>query len=268
MRSKLGHDFSQVRIHTDRQAAHSAAALQARAFTIGTDIAFAEGQYAPDSADGQRLLTHELTHVMQGGAETGPSEAETRQLTMSQPDDPAEREAETVSQQASSSRGTMTHPSVTPTATVHRAFWNDTNLKDDFWGTKELLGEKWGGVADSAMSSFWDIAGATPFGAAAGEVIDIGKTGIAEGASLTNHLLGNDEQAAKDSDAASRFTHDMEIGALGEIPVFGQGLAAVTGLWDGASAIDRATGGVPAPLSGDIWDEQPVHLDNIIESIL
>lgn len=58
-------DFSGVRLHTDNAAAASAKALGARAFTIGKDIAFANGQFAPHTAAGQKLLAHELAHVEQ-----------------------------------------------------------------------------------------------------------------------------------------------------------------------------------------------------------
>lgn len=62
---RFGADFSQVRVHTDPRTAESARALDARAFTIGRDIAFAAGQFSPDSESGRRLLAHELTHVLQ-----------------------------------------------------------------------------------------------------------------------------------------------------------------------------------------------------------
>jgi hypothetical protein len=62
---RFGHDFSQVRVHTDRQAAETARAVKARACTLGRDIAFGAGQYAPGTAAGARLLAHELTHVVQ-----------------------------------------------------------------------------------------------------------------------------------------------------------------------------------------------------------
>jgi hypothetical protein len=65
MEPRFGHDFSQVRVHTDAQAAESARAMRARAYTVGRDIVFANGAYDPRSADGQRLLAHELTHVVQ-----------------------------------------------------------------------------------------------------------------------------------------------------------------------------------------------------------
>lgn len=65
MEPKFGHDFSRIRIHTDTQASQSADAIQAHAYATGNDIVFAQGKYAPGSADGQKLLAHELTHVVQ-----------------------------------------------------------------------------------------------------------------------------------------------------------------------------------------------------------
>ncbi len=68
---RFGADFSQVRLHTDRRAAESARAVNALAYTLGRDIAFGSGQYAPESERGKRLLAHELAHVTQtGGAQT------------------------------------------------------------------------------------------------------------------------------------------------------------------------------------------------------
>lgn len=65
MEERLGFDFSGVRVHTDAQAAHSARAVNARAYTIGSDVVFGAGEYAPRSREGQRLIAHELTHVRQ-----------------------------------------------------------------------------------------------------------------------------------------------------------------------------------------------------------
>lgn len=62
---RFGYDFSGVRIHTDSRASETASALKARAFTIGSDIMFGSGEYAPDTDTGQRLMSHELTHVVQ-----------------------------------------------------------------------------------------------------------------------------------------------------------------------------------------------------------
>jgi len=68
MEPRFGRDFSDVRIHADSQAAASAEAVNARAYTVGSHIAFGSGQYAPGSPSGQRLLAHELTHVVQQSA--------------------------------------------------------------------------------------------------------------------------------------------------------------------------------------------------------
>ncbi len=62
---RFGHDFRQVRIHIDQQAAAAARALNARAFTLGRDIFFGAGQFAPSSGAGRRLLAHELVHTIQ-----------------------------------------------------------------------------------------------------------------------------------------------------------------------------------------------------------
>jgi Domain of unknown function (DUF4157) len=62
---RFGHDFSHVRIHTDARAAQTTKALNARAFTLGSDIAFAASEYKPETDAGRLLLAHELTHVVQ-----------------------------------------------------------------------------------------------------------------------------------------------------------------------------------------------------------
>ena len=64
---RFGHDFGQVRIHADNSAAQAARAVQARAYTVGSDVVFGAGQYAPATTQGRRLLAHELTHVVQQG---------------------------------------------------------------------------------------------------------------------------------------------------------------------------------------------------------
>jgi hypothetical protein len=68
---RFGHDFGQVRLHTDSRAAGLAASLHASAFTLGNDVYFASGRYAPATAEGQRLLAHELTHVLQQNGRRG-----------------------------------------------------------------------------------------------------------------------------------------------------------------------------------------------------
>jgi Domain of unknown function (DUF4157) len=62
---RLGVDLSQVRVHEDPEAAGSAKAIAARAYTLGNHIVFGAGQHAPGTTEGRRLLAHELTHVVQ-----------------------------------------------------------------------------------------------------------------------------------------------------------------------------------------------------------
>jgi hypothetical protein len=91
MEPRLGHDFSRVRVHTDEEAAESARAVGAAAYTVGRDVVFGSEQYQPGMRAGRRLLAHELTHVaQQGGSRPGSSNI----LTVEAPDSGAEREAE------------------------------------------------------------------------------------------------------------------------------------------------------------------------------
>jgi len=91
--SLLGADFSSVRIHTDEQAGASALALGARAYSLGPDVVFAPGHYAPNTTTGRELLTHELWHVKQDG---GRQPAGDERVRVDSPDSPQERQAEEV----------------------------------------------------------------------------------------------------------------------------------------------------------------------------
>jgi len=64
---RFGQDFSDVRVHTGQEADEAARSINAEAFTIGSDIAFARGNYQPGTRRGKELLAHELTHVRQQG---------------------------------------------------------------------------------------------------------------------------------------------------------------------------------------------------------
>jgi hypothetical protein len=65
---RLGADLSGVRVHTDLGAGVLADRVRARAFTVGRDVFFGSGEWAPGSMDGRRLLAHELAHTLQSGA--------------------------------------------------------------------------------------------------------------------------------------------------------------------------------------------------------
>lgn len=76
--ARLGHDFSRVRVHADDAAAASARARSAKAYARKEEIVFAAGQYRPETAQGRRLLAHELAHVaqQQSGGSANPAQAE------------------------------------------------------------------------------------------------------------------------------------------------------------------------------------------------
>ena len=65
MEARFQHDFSGVRVHADGRAARSAQAVNANAYTVGQDVVFDAGRFAPKTHEGQRLIAHELTHVVQ-----------------------------------------------------------------------------------------------------------------------------------------------------------------------------------------------------------
>jgi hypothetical protein len=85
----LGDNLRDVRVHDGPEADALARSVQARAFTVGSDLFFAQGEHRPGTAAGDRLLAHELTHVVQqrGAPAEGP-------LTVSQPGDASEHEAD------------------------------------------------------------------------------------------------------------------------------------------------------------------------------
>jgi hypothetical protein len=91
MEARFGHDFAAVRLHRDARAAESARAVAARAYTVGEDIVFASGGYAPQTTDGERLLAHELVHVVQG--RRGGVAERPATLTVGSTTAPEEREA-------------------------------------------------------------------------------------------------------------------------------------------------------------------------------
>lgn len=99
MERAFGHDFSTVRVHTDDRAAEAARGIRARAFTVGSDIYFARAAYDPHTADGRRLLAHELTHVVQ---QSDPAAAGTEW----RPESAAEREADSAASRVSTGGST------------------------------------------------------------------------------------------------------------------------------------------------------------------
>ncbi len=116
LEESMGADFGSVRVHTGPQAEALNQSLSARAFTTGSDVFFARGEYQPGSSTGRELLAHELTHVVQQGAArevrrkcaeceeeerkaAGEAPALQAKLVVGGADDPLEREADEVARQ-------------------------------------------------------------------------------------------------------------------------------------------------------------------------
>jgi len=122
MESQFGHDFSGVRVHTDGKASQSAQAVNALAYTVGRNVVFGAGQYAPGTREGKHLLAHELTHVVQQ-SQMGSGCTLQEKLTVNQPNDAGEREAETVANQIMSAAipGNILHAAAPSTARLQRS---------------------------------------------------------------------------------------------------------------------------------------------------
>ena len=110
MEARFDHDFSSVRVHTDNTAVDASRATQASAFALGPDLFFDRGEYRPGSSSGRELIAHELAHVVQtaGAAIHTP-------LTISQPHDAVEREADSMVRETDAHQPEMSAP-----AAVHR----------------------------------------------------------------------------------------------------------------------------------------------------
>jgi hypothetical protein len=100
MEGRLGHDFGDVRVHTDGKAHDSAVSVNAQAYTVGSDVVFQRDKFDPGSADGRVMLAHELTHVVQ--QRNGPVDGTPTAggISVSDPSDRFEREASATAERA------------------------------------------------------------------------------------------------------------------------------------------------------------------------
>lgn len=112
MEARLGHDFSDVRVHDDSAASASAKAVNAHAYTVGNNVVFQREQYDPTSHAGRVTLAHELTHVVQ--QRSGPVDGTSAPggIKVSDPSDRFEREA------ASNAEHVMSSPAPVQTAAL------------------------------------------------------------------------------------------------------------------------------------------------------
>jgi hypothetical protein len=107
MEPRLGADLSEVKVHVGSEDTRAAQSLGARAFTVGSDVHFGSGEYQPGTKEGDRLIAHELTHVVQGqrtgvhrktdeAGGDGKGHSAEHGAEVSQPHEPAEKEADAV----------------------------------------------------------------------------------------------------------------------------------------------------------------------------
>jgi hypothetical protein len=167
MESRLGHEFNDVRVHTDAQANESAKSLGAKAYTTGNDVVFAAGEYETRTVEGQQRIAHELAHIVQQ-RQSGLTSS--RATELSSPRDASEREADAVGR--SVARG-MHAPSITAVGvSIQRDGGDKHPLLDDFEkkfadaakairknalalklvGEAEAAGVKFGGFAEDGPS--------------------------------------------------------------------------------------------------------------------
>jgi hypothetical protein len=120
MEARLGHDFGDVRVHTDSRATESARSVNAHAYTVGNDIVFQRDRYAPGSDEGRKMLAHELTHVVQ--QRSGPVDGVPAPggIRVSDPSDPFEREAAGRAEQVVADPAPLAAPMAAPAAAVQR----------------------------------------------------------------------------------------------------------------------------------------------------
>ncbi len=133
MESRLGADFSDVRVHTDATASESARSVQAHAYTVGSDVVFQSDKYAPESDSGKRMLAHELTHVVQ--QRSGPVDGTPAAggIQISHPSDRFEQAAESTAERVMSSpTATAVTPVAAASASVQRAGEEEEELQGDF----------------------------------------------------------------------------------------------------------------------------------------
>jgi hypothetical protein len=93
MEGRLGHDFGDVRVHSDTAAHESAKAVSAHAYTVGSEVVFQRDKYDPSSSAGKTMLAHELTHVVQQRAGAVDGTPAAGGIRVSDPSDRFEREA-------------------------------------------------------------------------------------------------------------------------------------------------------------------------------
>ncbi len=123
MESGLQQDLSGVRVHSDGAADQLSRQFNAKAFTTGQDVFFRKGVYDPGSSSGDKLLAHELTHVVQQG--NAPAKLAGKKMNVSEPGDAGEQEADRVADTIASPAGVSRQENDELQTSVHRQYYED-----------------------------------------------------------------------------------------------------------------------------------------------
>jgi hypothetical protein len=203
---QYGADLSGVRVHADQEAATISRSLQAQAFTHGTDVYFAQGTYAPQSADGQRLIAHEAAHVVQqrNGRASNPGSAP----TVGHADDPVEVEADrmadtalsAIRRQASASEGSATDEASRPA--------------DPSGATGSRLRRKVGFEAELTVPSLGAPKGTLKYPKLPDMVTDNIKSFLDGGVPYDTDIGGKGQDVRLDSDHTSKIDRGPLVDAL------------------------------------------------------
>ncbi|GAB4191986.1 MAG: hypothetical protein Tsb002_21310 [Wenzhouxiangellaceae bacterium] len=153
MEQRFGHNFGQVRVHDDAQAASSARGIAAHAYTVGNHIVFGQGQYQPGTRNGRFLLAHELAHTIQqsGGQQLQPAGS------ISKPHDAHERQADAA---AAAVLGQRPVPMLSPTS-PHISRYSFGEFLDDVGSAAGYIADGAEELADSVVEGAewaWDKA--------------------------------------------------------------------------------------------------------------
>ncbi len=133
--SRMGVDLGNVKIHNDSEAAATSEKLNAQAYTVGSNIAFGAGKYAPGTTAGRRLMAHELTHVVQQG---GAGELQRKPILQREEDAPAEGEAPSPEEQAAAEAAAAAAEAAAQGA--HQQAVTDTNTEQTEASSEEQAG--------------------------------------------------------------------------------------------------------------------------------
>jgi len=124
MEPRFGQDFSNVRLHTDARAAESARAMKAEAYTVGRNVVFGAGRHAPETAEGKRLLAHELTHTIQQRHTSKATPFEEVSL------DPSDSRHESEAESSAQNLGTNETPTTSPQR-IQRKTWDTLPIYEE-----------------------------------------------------------------------------------------------------------------------------------------